>query len=439
MDVTFGSYRFVIDKEGSYRFSIPIFSGAVPASPSNSGSLASCGESSEEEISTPSFGALIKKSSGRSNLPQTEQGEHEKAKRVHQVKVRSSKGVLNNFLECIPRNSAWLATPEIEEEPPRENGQEMDDGVDSGTHTQHLLNSITTNDPTLVSHQILVIQNNETTASEASELFEENGNPIVDLTNLNRGMGPKYETNPPRVRSTLSPAAWARANQALTGELPLNAQSTAEELTAYQYRLARAAREMQKQKEELDKRKVAADNSSKRRAGLSAMSGTSHNNGQPRGHKSRPRMPNIPANDRVIRDLDMSFMTMDTRGRLVPKTPEAAYIAAHTYMMATKPTEDDPRYSAFQTAMAGMGMIGAVVADKGSTPRSAETPRQQNSPRHGAETAARRSRSPRHQSNHAPASSPREPTAQQRVDRAREERDMREFSEDDMCGVHCFT
>ena len=102
-------------------------------------------------------------------------------------------------------------------------------------------------------------------------------------------------------------------------------------------------------------------------------------------------IPEHARGDHLVQDLSSSFMTLDARGRLTPKTPEAAYMAANTYMMATKPTADDPRYSAYQTAMAGMGMMGRVVTDKGSASRPERSPHHQNSPRHGGEPAARRS------------------------------------------------
>ena len=124
---------------------------------------------------------------------------------------------------------------------------------------------------------------------------------------------------------------------------------------------------------------------------------------------------------------------------MMPNTPEAAYMATHTYLMATKPTADDPPYAAYQTAMAGMGMMGRVVADKGPAPRPDRSPHHQSSPRHGGEPVIRRSRSPRHPQDNTPVANARDTIAQNRVDRSREERDTREYNEDEMCGVNCFT
>jgi hypothetical protein len=44
----------------------------------------------------------------------------------------------------------------------------------------------------------------------------------------------------------LPQAAWDRAAKALDGTEPMNTTATAEELQAYQYKLARAGRELEK-------------------------------------------------------------------------------------------------------------------------------------------------------------------------------------------------
>ena len=144
-------------------------------------------------------------------------------------------------------------------------------------------------------------------------------------------------------------------------------------------------------KAQLDARKVAADESSKRRAKLSNMSGNSANN-RGRHGRTASRLNNIPENNRgdhLIQDLDLTFMSVDSRGNITPKTPEAAYMATHTYMLATKPTNGDPRTALYNTAMAGIGIMGAAIAGR----ESGRSPRHHNSPRQGGN---RRSRSPRH-------------------------------------------
>jgi hypothetical protein len=51
-------------------------------------------------------------------------------------------------------------------------------------------------------------------------------------------------------------------------------------------------------------------------------------------------MADIPEAERehLVQDLDMSFMSIDTRGHIIPKMPEAGYMATHPYLMATRAT-----------------------------------------------------------------------------------------------------
>jgi hypothetical protein len=46
-------------------------------------------------------------------------------------------------------------------------------------------------------------------------------------------------------------------------------------------------------------------------------------------------MTGIPEAERgnLVQNLDMSFMSIDMRGHIIPKTPMAGYIATHTYLM----------------------------------------------------------------------------------------------------------
>jgi hypothetical protein len=55
-------------------------------------------------------------------------------------------------------------------------------------------------------------------------------------------------------------------------------------------------------------------------------------------------------------------MSIDSRGNITPKTLEAAYIATHAYMMATRPPPGDPRASLYQTVMVRISVMGAAIA-----------------------------------------------------------------------------
>ncbi len=81
--------------------------------------------------------------------------------------------------------------------------------------------------------------------------------------------------------------------------------------------------------EVLDKRKQAAFESSARRAALSAAAPDSSTNGN-QGNKHRSRVENMDPKERrdVTRTLHTSFMDMDADGNIIPKTPQAAIMAA---------------------------------------------------------------------------------------------------------------
>jgi hypothetical protein len=55
MEITFGSFRFLVRKEESHRFSASIFSGPLVAEHDCSGSSTSSIESGDEEVSLPHF------------------------------------------------------------------------------------------------------------------------------------------------------------------------------------------------------------------------------------------------------------------------------------------------------------------------------------------------------------------------------------------------
>ena len=61
--------------------------------------------------------------------------------------------------------------------------------------------------------------------------------------------------------------------------------------------------------------------------------------------KRRSRVQHLPEGDKVelSRSLDSSFMTVNTSGNLMAKTPQGALIAATTYLFSNQPPASDPR------------------------------------------------------------------------------------------------
>ena len=63
-------------------------------------------------------------------------------------------------------------------------------------------------------------------------------------------------------------------------------------------------------------------------------------------------------------DLDLSFMSVDAQGNIIPKTPQVALVATQTYLMATQPAANDPRAAIHHSVLVGLGKILAKEATK---------------------------------------------------------------------------
>jgi hypothetical protein len=56
--------------------------------------------------------------------------------------------------------------------------------------------------------------------------------------------------------------------------------------------------------------------------------------------------------------IDSSFLSVDERGNIVPKTPEVALVAAQAYLLTTQPATGDPQESTHQAGIKGLRLIG---------------------------------------------------------------------------------
>ena len=124
--------------------------------------------------------------------------------------------------------------------------------------------------------------------------------------------------------------------------------------------------ELRELKEQFDERKRKADESSARRAALSSVSGrlSSGRNAEAGASMPPSRYQNIPPSERaaVTRTLSTSFMEIDASGNIIPKIPEAALLAATTYLMYNAPPAEDARAAAaHRTTMNALTMVGKVL------------------------------------------------------------------------------
>jgi hypothetical protein len=151
---------------------------------------------------------------------------------------------------------------------------------------------------------------------------------------------------------------------------------------AYHLLLIEEHKKQVKMQEVLDKCKQAASESSARRAALSTMGIGSSSNGN-HGNKHRSRTENMDPKERreVTRTLNASFMEMDADGTIIPKTPQAAIIAATAYLVAHPPPEGDPKRAMHKSALTGLELVGAALHQEAPTePKKKATVRFNRSP-----------------------------------------------------------
>ena len=131
---------------------------------------------------------------------------------------------------------------------------------------------------------------------------------------------------------TISQEDMDRAMEAMRGN-PLPEDAPLAQVQALQRLLADKHQRLTRLQTDLDERRQRADESSARRASLSAHRSTTSD----REHTSRhrARVPNLSPHERrnLTRNLATSFLTTDEQGFVVPKTPQGALLAATTYLL----------------------------------------------------------------------------------------------------------
>jgi hypothetical protein len=268
-----------------------------------------------------------------------------------------------------------------------------------------------------------------------SEEFNENNNPVLNPANIDRGAnhlaeGQITESLTTREKIRLSVDEWRIIREAVEHGTPIPSNFSKDMLLGYHYALRQHAKQLAKEKIEIQQRKesaIAASNAARR-----ARSDASHTNAR-RNRRHGSRYENLEYSERqsISKNLDSSFLSVDKQGNIVPKTPEAALVAAQAYLLTTRPSPGDPREHMHRAALNRLNMVGHKLSAKGEEahhhkeahkPRS---PRCHNSPRH--RSSNQRSRSP----------SPRQHGGTQR---SRSPNGKRDYEDDEKeMGASCFT
>jgi hypothetical protein len=145
-----------------------------------------------------------------------------------------------------------------------------------------------------------------------------------------------------RAKIRLSADEWNTIKAAIEHGAAIPTDTSKEVLLAYHYALQRQSRQLAKERSEIRKRRDSAIAAS---AALhEARSNASHTNSR-RHNRHGSRVKNLEHSDRqnLSRNLDSSFQSVDEQGNIMPKTPEAALVAAQTYLYTTQPNLGDPR------------------------------------------------------------------------------------------------
>jgi hypothetical protein len=225
---------------------------------------------------------------------------------------------------------------------------------------------------------------------------------ITVSTNIDRGTnhlaeGQTVESLTSTEKIRLSIDEWRAIREAVDHGTPLPPNSSKDMLLGYHYALRRQAKQLAKEKIEIQKRKesaIAASNAAHRE-----RSDASHTNPR-RNRRHGSRYENLEYSERqsISRNLDSSFLSVDEQGNIIPKTLEAALVAAQAYLFTTRPSPGDPREHMHRAALNGLKMVGNKLSAKeeeayyNKEAHKARSPRRHNSPRH--RSGSRRSRSP---------------------------------------------
>jgi hypothetical protein len=233
---------------------------------------------------------------------------------------------------------------------------------------------------------------------DSLEELDGNNNPIINPANVRRGAnhmeeGDTTESIANRVKAQLTLAEWETIKAAVNNDAAIPIDARREVLLGYHYALHRQSQQLEKEKSEIRKRRESVSVASK--AYHTERSNASHKNSG-NHHMHGSRMDNLEYADRrnLSRNLDSSFLSVGERGNIIPKTPEAALVAAQAYLFTTHPTPGDPREHMHRAALQGLGLVGDKLkardkaprrhggTHKSRSPNKDKSPCYHNSPRH---------------------------------------------------------
>jgi hypothetical protein len=228
---------------------------------------------------------------------------------------------------------------------------------------------------------------------------------VLNPANIDRGAnhleeGQTADSLATRKKNWLSVDEWRVIRTAVEHGTPIPSNSSKDMLLGYHYALRQQAKQLAKEKIEIQKRKdsaIAASNAARR-----ARSDASHTNAKRnRWHGSRYKNLEYSERQSISKNLDSSFLSVDEQGNIIPKTPEAALVAAQAYLFTTRPSPGDPREHMHRAALNGLKMVGNKLSAKeeeafhNKETHKPRSPRCHNSPQRRSSSRWSRSPSPK--------------------------------------------
>jgi hypothetical protein len=323
MDLMFGSLNFHVGSLGSIRLSDPAKPGPS-ASKSKTETMEESSEGSSSEINSPV------------SFTEIEIEERKSAKGDETMENFDLEVQLEDLMIC------------------------HDDTFDKSTDTWKIGLELHEDESSIFSsfdnkfdnrYQVLAI------TEDNSEELDKNNNPVLNPANISRGANHLAEgetvdslVNWEKVR--LSVDEWRTIKAAVEHCTPIRNNAIKNMLLGYHYALRQQSKLLAKERIEIQKRRDSAIAASD--AYHKARSDVSYTNNR-RHHRNGSRYENLEYSDRqsLSKNLDSSFLSVDEQGNIIPKTTEAALVAAQAYLHTTRPNPGDPREHMHRAALQG--------------------------------------------------------------------------------------
>jgi hypothetical protein len=201
-----------------------------------------------------------------------------------------------------------------------------------------------------------------------SKEFDDKNNPVLNPANITRGAnhlaeGDTADSLPNRVKVRLSAEEWNTIKAAIEHGTAIPTDASQNVVLGYHYALRKQSKQLEKERSEIRRRRYSAIEAS---AALRAEHINASYTNSRRHRRHRSRVENLEHSDRrnISRNLDSYFLSVDEQGYIIPKTPEAALVAAQTYLYTTRPSPGDPREHMHRAALQGLRMVGNKLTAK---------------------------------------------------------------------------